>query len=204
MPTADAGSFGKPECAKLQTMLRLSGQAVAIPDQDRWLNKLTGERRELVNLILAEVAKLPEDSDKQKLRIAFIKCRYAAELVEWKRRRDKYKSIFYLTSFGTAALGVLSSGLVAVAKSSPSDVLTVVLIVIGVLVAVLATVNQLLGPRHVASEYKSDEFALRVRGWRYLEELEEGTPPTDAYRSFQKDTSAILCREHRTLAAEPS
>jgi hypothetical protein len=175
-----------------------------VPEQDRWLNKLRGERRELVNLILAEVAKLPDDSDKQKLRIAFVKCRYAAELVEWKDRRNKYKGLLYVTSFGTATLGVLSSGLVAVAKSSPSDVLTVVLIVIGVLVAVLTAANQLLRPRDVASEYKSDEFALRVRGWRYLEDLEEDMPPADAYRRFQKDASVILCKEHRTLAAEPS
>lgn len=176
----------------------------AIPEQDQWLTKLKGERRQLVNLILEEVEKLSDDADERRLRVAFVKCRYACELAEWRDRRNKYKTVFYITSFGTAALGVLSSSLVAVAKASPSDVVTVVLIVIGVLVAVLTTVNQLLGPRHVTSEYKSDEFALRMRGWRYLADLESGRPALDAYASFQKDASEILGKEHRTVYAGAS
>jgi hypothetical protein len=171
-------------------------------EPSRWRKKLEGERLQLVELILKHAESLGDEDGGLALRQAFIEYRYACELGEWRKRRNNFRFAFYAASIGTATLGVLSSGLVAATTSSArSTSITITLIVIGVLVALLTAVNQLMNPRSVAAEYKCDEFALRMRGWQYLRELEEGTVSAkEAYATFQREASGILEKEHRALS----
>lgn len=138
------------------------------------LDDLKGERRTLVELIWKNVSQLPGDENQKAIRQAFIAERYTGELKAWTRRRDLYRNIFAAVTLGTAALGVISSGLAAATVHSRSLATTVILILIGVFVAIFAATNQFLSPREVAAEYKRDEFALRILGWRYLQQLERG------------------------------
>lgn len=171
-------------------------------DLSPWRQLLEGERLKLVALILEHAERLGDDDGGWGLRKAFIECRYASELEDWRKRRNKFRFAFYTASIGTATLGVVSSGLVAATKNDArSTSIDIALIVIGVLIALLTAINQLVSPRSVAAEYKTDEFALRMRGWQYLRELEEKTVTAmEAYATFQRDASAILEKEHRALS----
>ena len=149
-----------------------------------------------MDLIWQNISRLPGDENQKAIRRAFVSERYAGELKAWSRRRDLYRNIFAAITLGTAALGVVSSGLVAATVHGRSDATDVVLILIGVFVAIFAATNQFLSPREVAAEYKRDEFALRILGWRYLQRLEQGDDPMVAYASFQRDVTSVLDTEH--------
>lgn len=157
---------------------------------------LEGERRVLVDLVWSNARRLEGDDNQKAIRKAFVHDRYAREMKDWRRRRDLYRAIYVAVAFGTGALGVVSTGLVAATSNGRSETTNVVLILIGVLVAIFAATNQFLSPRQLAVEYKRDELSLRMLGWRYLQQIEEGVDPRDAYMSFQRDVSDVLKAEH--------
>jgi hypothetical protein len=165
------------------------------------VDQVHDERRLLVELIWKNAEALGGDERQLELRQAFIKCRYAGELSAWPKRRNHFRVVLLVTGIGVAALGVVSSGLAAAAGSRRSTTITALLILIGVLVAVFTTVNQLVNPGAAARQYKSDEFKLRDLGWRYLRSLEEGGDPRSAYTAFQEEASAILGTEHAGIAS---
>lgn len=164
----------------------------------------TDERQVLVELIRSEVERLPGTDEQRSLRRAFITYRYAAELDAWKSRRGHFRLIFVLITVGTAALGVINSGLVTASSGKRSTLTDVVLVTIGVLVAVLAAVNSFLNPGQAAAEYRSDEFELRKLGWEYLGELEAGAEAVTAYAHFREQTSKVLARPHTNWFGRPS
>jgi hypothetical protein len=174
-----------------------------------WRERLAGERRVLVDLVLAEAERLDGTDEQRKLRRAFITYRYAAELDAWKYRRNRFRLIFFVVTVGTAALGVINSGLVTASAGKRSTITDVILVTIGVLVAVFAAVNSFLNPGQAAAEYRNDEFELRRLGWEYLSNLESGHEPRAAYVEFKRAATEVLDRPHvnwigRTVAPPQS
>jgi hypothetical protein len=161
---------------------------------ERAVNGQKGERSDLVERIWREVDTLP--GEHHDLRMTFVEARYAREMRHWQSQCVRYRDLYLLVTLGTAALGVISSGLVTATGGSSSTAASVVLVMIGVFVAVFAAVNHFLDPKQVAAEYKADEFELRRLGWVYLRQLEQGVEAEAAYADFRSATDSILKTQH--------
>jgi hypothetical protein len=161
------------------------------------------EAVELEKRIKEKIAEIPEliDALTKERRQAFVAHRFHVPLSDFRGR--SWRQAFLYTTLGTLiAAGGFATSLVDVAVHNPDNSKTIVAI-IGLIVGVLAVINQVRQPGRRNVVYGQTWRGLRIEGWEYVLELGsyEKLPPEMAYHVFA--TRVLTAPKDAEEVAEP-